>query len=166
MKSIGIALISLIPILIGFFQAGELQKNEKRKWALIEFLEEMQFQIQNFNRSQSEFYVNFENKILESDGFLLHLRREVKKEPWGALERVMHDFLERTSFQARSKTALEGLTKRFGMQAKSAQIEDLTQTIFCLKEEAKNDSVANQNRAKICKITGFTIGIGIFILLI
>jgi stage III sporulation protein AB len=166
MKSIGVCLISLIPILAGFLHAAAMEKNEKRKAALIEFLDEIRFQIFNYDRSQSEIYENFENKFLEQDGFLPNLREEAKSKPWGAFERALKVFLESTSFSPRAALSLKDFAKRFGMQSKAAQISDLEETLNCLREEEKKEADGIRNRAKIARMTGLTTGLGIFILLI
>lgn len=166
MKSIGVFLLALIPILAGFFRARALEKNEKRKGALLLFFDEIYFQIYNFNRSQAQIYQNFENKILEEEGFLPSLREEAEREPWGALRRVIEDYLGSVSFSPRAHQAILDFGERFGMQSKSAQLSDLDQTLKCLREEEKKDAETIKNRIKIARMTGLTAGIGIFILLI
>lgn len=166
MKSIGIFFLSLIPILAGFFRGAGLEKNEKAKDALIHFLEEIRFQIFNFNRTQIEIYENYEDKMLEEAGFLPYLREETEREPWGALKRAMEDYLESVSFSPRSQEMLFSFSARFGMCSKSAQLSDLEKTLLCLHEERKKEAEMMKNRAKIARMTGLTAGLGIFILLI
>ena len=166
MKMIGVALLSLVPILFGFFRANEIEQNQKRKTAFLKFLEEIHFQIKNFSKNQILLYENFENKVLEKDGFLEDLRLETKKAPWGAFERAVLEYLSILSCSNRARETLSDFAKRFGMQSKEAQLKDLEKMILIWEEEEKNEKMRVEGRAKVSRMTGLTAGLGIFILLI
>jgi len=166
MRTAGIAFLSFVPVLAGFFAKIYFEKEEKIKHALIVFFEHLQFEIDCFLRPQEEIFFCFQNSVLEKCGFLPVLRQEVQKEPWGVLERSLAILTENIHFTPREEEALHQFAKNFGMQSKKKQIEDCESLLKLLKMEETTEKQKRKTNGSILWTCGICLGIGIFILLI
>lgn len=166
MKTFGILSLSLIPVVLSYGARWRIIKEGKCKEAWIRFLEHLYFQIHHFSKGQEEIFLTLEQEDLEKCGFLLFLREEVRKDPVGALERALPPLEEAAGFGENEKEILHQFAKNFGMQSKSAQLEDIERSISFFKKREEEDREKRKNNAAVIRAVGLSLGIGLFILLI
>lgn len=166
MKLLGILCIGAVPLLFCFRQGEELRKKQKARDAFLLFLEYTLFQIENFDRDQREIFFGFENADLEKSLFLPSLRREVEKNPCGAMERVLPSHFTVFSFSPEAEEILRVFSAHFGMQAKMTQIIELKRAIQILRESGEKERKETEKKIKITRMIGVTACLGILILMI
>ena len=113
MRLFGIGLVAAVPLLFFHWQAMEIRKALRWRKGLLLLIRAMEFQIQHFDREQTEIFSAFGDKALEDLGFLPALRLETKRAPCGAFGRVMADFLPKFSYSAETGEVLFPAVKEF-----------------------------------------------------
>ncbi len=166
MKMIGLILLALVPTVIGFYRGEELRKILKIQMGFLQFFREIEQQISLFSREQQEIFANFQNKSLEDIGFLSHLREEVRKEPCGAIHRVIHAFPLEKYFGETQRDYIYLVCERFGMLSREAQLQDLSKLILLLSKEEDTAKEITDGKIRIARTVGMTAGLGLIILLI
>lgn len=166
MRLFGIGLVAAVPLLFFHWQAMEIRKALRWRKGLLLLIRAMEFQIQHFDREQTEIFSAFGDKALEDLGFLPALRLETKRAPCGAFGRVMADFLPKFSYSAETGEVLLALGEHFGLQAKQDQLRELSEVADLLDGEREQELSDVQNRIKILEMVGLSASLGIWILLI
>jgi stage III sporulation protein AB len=166
MKLLGIAFLSLIPLLLSFRAGEELRGTARRREAFLKLLLRMHFQIENFSRDQKEIFDGFDSAILRKTPFYEDLLRELKRAPSGAFACAWKRHGELFAFDTESRELLDVFADHFGFLEKRAQLSELGSVIRHLEKKEAIRKAEWENKAKILRISGITAGLGIFILLI
>ncbi len=166
MKLFGVALLSLIPVILSFRVGEELRIKEKRKRAFLKLLCHIHFQIENFLKDQREIFGGFDDPILTKTDFYQELQRQLEEKPCGALGYAWQLYGEDFSFDAQSRQILDELAKHFGFLEKKAQLAQLSRGIDFLEKQEASRKTEWENKIKILRISGVTAGLGILILFI
>ncbi len=166
MKTAGLLLLSIVPILFSYFLGEEIRQKQNLRKNTVLFFQHILFQIENFNRDQKEIFFSFDNKVLEKAGFLPSLREEVESAPCGALGRIIKKHLPSFGFSPQMADLVQSTGDHFGTQGKESQINELYHTIDQLKKENEKEKTETENKIRISRMVGITVGIGIFILML
>lgn len=166
MKTVGLIFLSAVPILFSFFLGEEMRQKENLRKNLPIFFRHIIFEIENFNRDQKEIFQSFENRALEKCGFLPELCKEVEESPCGALYRSMEKHLPSFGFSVQIYDLILGVSERFGTQGKESQVKELSALAETLEKNYEKEKTETENKIRITRMVGLTVGIGIFILML
>lgn len=165
MKGLGSALIGLALSLPGILMALETGRRNQKERAMMDFWENIFFQIKTFNRAQKDLFFSYKNAYLEKTGFLHLLRESVSENPVGALGRVLEAYLS-SAFRPTLKEETLAVAKRFGLQSKRAQLYDLEALCALYRREVKEKEKDNTALSRLYLICGIAVGAGVWILLL
>ncbi len=166
MKTFGILLIAITPIIFTYRLGEDLRLKETRRAAFLALLSHIYFEIENFLRDQKEIFDRFENPILKKTRFFQILRERLASAPCGAFGTAWESCYSDFSFDMQCQEVLDHLAKHFGLLEKSAQLLELKRAIDLLEKKQSVSRAEMENKVKILRISGLTAGLGIFILLI
>ncbi len=166
MKTLGLLFLSAVPVLFSFFLGEEMRQKQNMRKSFALFIQHILFEIENFNRDQREIFQSFENKALEKSGFLISLREEVERSPCGALFRAVEQHLPSFGFSLPMEEVIKSCAEHFGTQGKESQIRELFDLSEALGKDFEKEKTETENKIRITRMVGLTVGIGIFILML
>ena len=166
LKTFGLLFLSAVPVLFSFFLGEEIRQKQNMRKNLLLLFQHILFQIENFNRDQKDIFSSFENKDFEKSGFLSDLCNEVSLLPCGAFHRTVEKHLSSFGFSAPMQDLILTAAINFGTQGKESQIKELRNLVEILEKEYEKEKTETENKIRITRMVGLTIGIGIFILML
>lgn len=166
MKTAGVFVLSLIPLILSFKMGTELRQKMNRQKAFFEFLSYVYFQIENFNRNQKEIIKGFDHKVFRETNFFITLQEQIDENTCSAFRSAWETFGEEFGFDSATEELLTRLANHFGLQERVSQLQELDGAVKLLEKKLEQSQSDFENKIKILRMSGITAGLGILILLL
>ena len=164
MKIIGLLLVFLSSLAIGVSKAEEYREKDKCINAFIEFLYFIRHEIFVYQTPQCKIFEKFQNKYLESAGFIEDLRKNVLE---GRNQPLFHTVkeLDKIKLDAETRDILLSFAEGLGTLSVSEECERCDRAVRQLEEVYRKQKEETKGKTRLCRSVGGMIGAGLVLLL-
>lgn len=166
MKLLGLALVFCTCSVAGIIKSFEYTETQNELYAFILFLKFIKREVEVYLTRQMDIFNRFENKTLESSGFLPHLRGREITDDKSPLYHVLGEWDKRLRIPDEAKDLLLEFSQSFGQMSPTEQSERCDAVIRELEEIYKKCKEENASRIRLCRSTGCIVGAFAVLLLI
>ncbi len=165
MKLTALFQIASCAVLIGYWKGESIRKKARLQTELLSFFQHLSFQIEVFSRAQNEIYSAFSAKLLCQVGFLDRLQEEFDQNPSGTLYRAASWLCSTQEICGEVRDLILNYCSGFGMRSRERELQEAQMLLKALSPIIEKESNMAEHSIRLARLVGFTVGMGIIIIL-
>ena len=162
MKIIGLLMIFLSSLGLGFSKAEEYRKKDRQINAFIELLYFIRHEIFVYHTPQCKIYEKFQNKYLSEIGFLDTLRKKARD---GVRTPLFYSIKELAGCDTEIEEVLLDFSLGLGTLSAEEECERCDRAVGKLEEIYRNQKEETKEKTRLCRSVGGMVGAGLVLLL-
>ena len=164
MKAVGLIMIFLSAVSVGFIKGNGYKDTEREIGAFIDLLYFIRHEISSYLTPQGKIYEKLRNPILEERGFLDLLRRFSEE---GAEQPLLSAVEECRALRCGDEAAsvIKEFSETLGRLSVKEQCHRCDRAISALEDIHKRKKVEALEKTRLCRSVGCMIGLGLVLLL-